>query len=832
MRAMILTWLAATSICPAQGDVWRQAEENAQQAQRAIKFCNRYAHGWLSHADSISGLLPRTVKGEQYWNAPDCAADNYPFIVLTAHITDDYYLKQIARTLLDTEQKLTNRLDGLPDDFDFAKQAFRNDQYDIDRLIFGASEYAKDGLMPITEWIGPSPWLDRMEQLIRDIWKHAPHETPAGKIPSRSVEVNGELLQTMSRLYWLTRCENYLTWVFQLSDYYFLYAPLSRSTSLRLRDHGCEIVGGLSEAYVIASRLDPDRYRRYQPEMHAVLDAILKAGINDDGMMVAIINPKEGTRKDDRMSDTWGYVYDAFATVTAIDDVPRYRDAIKHVLENVHKYHGKDHDGLGGADGYADSIEGAINLLNRFPVESAFQWVDEEIKYIYDHQRHDGIIEGWYGDGNSARTVLMVALWKTQGITAAPWREDVLLGATHGTNGTLYVTLKSEWSWTGTLRFDRPRHKDVFHMPIDYPRINQFPEWFTVATDRDYTIAVDSAKPKRISGKDLLRYKLSLKPGESIRLTISDHVSAPAAALRQMRYTSRSSEEAVAWQNELRSELMKLLKLDDLRKAVIPLGTDVKKEEPRDSYMLREMELNSTPTRRFQVTVTVPDPEAAGKGPYPAVICTHGHGGDRHAVHNPESIYKGFARELARRGVVTISTNVGQHKVYEPGRMLMGERLWDLMRCVDYLETLPDVDKARIGCAGLSLGGEMAMWLGAMDTRITATCSSGFLTKMDQMEQNHCMCWKFTGLRELVDFSDIYSLTAPRALQCQNGLKEGPHMFTVPLAREVMEEIAIVYKDFKQPDRVQLAVHDGGHEVDLPSLLTFFEKHLSISPSP
>ena len=69
------------------------------------------------------------------------------------------------------------------------------------------------------------------------------------------------------------------------------------------------------------------------------------------------------------------------------------------------------------------------------------------------------------------------------------------------------------------------------------------------------------------------------------------------------------------------------------------------------------------------------------------------------------------------------------------------------MRCVGYLESLPTVDKTRIGCGGLSLGGEMAMWLAAMDTRIAAADSCGWLTTMDQLESNHCLCWKFAGLR-------------------------------------------------------------------------------------
>ena len=148
------------------------------------------------------------------------------------------------------------------------------------------------------------------------------------------------------------------------------------------------------------------------------------------------------------------------------------------------------------------------------------------------------------------------------------------------------------------------------------------------------------------------------------------------------------------------------------------------------------------------------------------------------------------------------------------------------MRCVDYIESLSGVDRTRIGCAGLSLGGEMAMWLGAMDERIVATVSAGFLTTMDHMEQNHCMCWKFPGLRELVDFADIYALTAPRPLQCQNGLREPQSQFYVPLARQAMEEIRTIYRDMTRPENVTLDVHDEGHVIDLPALLYFFATHL------
>lgn len=301
-------------------------------------------------------------------------------------------------------------------------------------------------------------------------------------------------------------------------------------------------------------------------------------------------------------------------------------------------------------------------------------------------------------------------------------------------------------------------------------------------------------------------------------------------ALRQMKYSSRPKPQAVLWQRDVRAKLFGTLHLTDLVgcEQPIPFAPKIVATTRHDTFTEKEIEINSTPGRRIKIILTLPH---SSNGPFPAVVCIHGHGGNRRVVYDSSTIYKGFATALASRNYVTISADVGQHNVCEPGRQLMGERLWDVMRCVDYLESLAEVDRARIGCAGLSLGGEMTMWLGAMDPRLKATVSAGFLTVMDQMEQKHCLCWKFDGLRELADYADIYSLIAPRALECQNGLKEGPTQFYVPIARKAMQEIDVIYADLGQSDNATLRVHEGGHEIDLPSLLAFFDKHLSPAKS-
>jgi len=523
--ALVTTLIAleAPGAEPASVTPWDQAQANGEVSRKAVAFSRAYAWGWLAYADPASGLLPRTLDGADYWNAQDCAADNLPFLVLTAHVLDDYYLKRAASALLEAERRLTTRVDGLPDTYDFATQGFREPDMNWDAILFGASEYVKDGLMPITEWLGPGPWEERMLELLHGIWKHATTETPAGRVPLNNLEVHGELLQSMSRVYWRTGDPRFKEWCFRLADLYLLHDHLLDHPRIRLRDHGCEVLSGLSEAYLIAAREDPERHRRYRAPLHAILDDILEHAVNEDGMMPNTYRPRRSGETDGGISDGWGYVYNAFLTVAEIDEVPRYREAVRHALRQVHKYLEAQWEGR-PADGYADTVEGALNLLNRIPVESAFDWAEQTMHRLWSLQRPDGIIEGWYGDGNSARTSLMVALWKTQGVAPAPWRDDLQLGAVHAADGTLHLHLHSGSAWTGVLRFDQARHRNWLRLPFDYPRINQFPEWFTVEDESDYTLQTDEAPAQTVSGVTLRSLPLKLKPGQTLRLSVARNV--------------------------------------------------------------------------------------------------------------------------------------------------------------------------------------------------------------------------------------------------------------------------------------------------------------------
>ncbi|TKJ39359.1 MAG: hypothetical protein CEE38_01060 [Planctomycetes bacterium B3_Pla] len=466
-----------------------QAAENGRLANEGFVRCRNFVRGWLRQADPKTGLIPRNLgRDKDIWNAQDSAADNYPFMVLTTAIIDRPLFEGRMHSMLRAETQLTSRLGHLPDTYSFSKRGFYDKKPDLGRIVFGSSEYVKDGLLPLTEWLGPSPWSRRMIHILNDLWARAPVETPHGKILSANQEINGEMLQTLSRIYWMTGDRKYLDWAVRLGDYYLLgqHHPTRDQTRLSLDDHGCEIVSGLCELYATVSFARPDKRSAYRGSIHEMLARILQAGRHEYGLFYNWVNLQTG-RHDNNLTDNWGYNLNGFYTVYLIDKTEGYRQAVQTALGNLDRYYSDYKWEGGGADGYADSIEGAINLYNREPVSDVAKWLDSQTRIMWNIQRPDGIIEGWHGDGNFARTTIMYCLWKTKGLTVRPWRDDVVFGAVQE-GETLKISINSERGWKGKLLFDTPRHRTVMKMPLDWPRINQFPEWFTVKSQKSYVV--------------------------------------------------------------------------------------------------------------------------------------------------------------------------------------------------------------------------------------------------------------------------------------------------------------------------------------------------------
>lgn len=539
-RAIVLCLLGAMGLSGARADSpWEEAARHAQRAHEAFLRSQRVLRAWWAQRDPQTSLLPQNLR-EPLWTPENSAADLYPFLLMAAYFVDPPLFPELLKTMRH-EVAFTNRLGRLPDAYSLAEHRFLRAEVNLPRVIFGASEYAKDGLLPLTEVLGRGVWFARMQEIVEDIFAHAPLETDYGHLPAADTEVNGEMLQVLARLFAATRERRYLDWAKRIGDAYCLEV-LPRShflpahqwdfaqhravrDVLSLNDHGNEIIGGLSELFLVAKHFDPEAAARYEEPLRRMFDTLLEKARNKDGLWFRLIEPSTLKVLQERTPDTWGYALSGVYTFGLATGEEKYCAAAEEALRHLNQPAYYD---WGGADDFADSIEGALLLLQRRPVPEGFSWLEVVEPRFLAKQREDGIVEGWHGDGNYVRTALMLALYHTQGVSLVPWEEGVHLGAVQS-QGRLHVLLKAEQDWRGLLRFDSPRHREAMGLPVDYPRLNSFPEWFPVEATRLYRVEVveegkGAEKPPAglwLGGELHYGLPLSLKAGETLRLRIA-----------------------------------------------------------------------------------------------------------------------------------------------------------------------------------------------------------------------------------------------------------------------------------------------------------------------
>ncbi len=519
------------------GQGFETAARNGAQAQEALQRSRRVMNAWLARADPVTGLLQRRGT-ENAWYVRDSGADLYPFLVIAAYYTDRPTYEGTMSAILRSEILHTTRVGRLSDDVVFGGRGFENPEIDMDRIIFGSSEYVKDGLLPLTELLGHRQWYVRMRGLVDDLIRYAPYETRFGRLPSLSAEVNGDLLQALSRLAYLTQNPSYIDQAVRIGDFYFqevipksnglpahlwnLETGQPASDVFVLSDHGNEILGGLSELVLFLKLGDHTAYERFWQPFTDLVNTLLDTGLNEDGVWYTSISLADHQPVDKRHAHCWGYLFNGVYTAYLITGEERFREATLRALKTVTEKptYLDDPDGSGrnyGSNAYSDAIESAITFKNRFPDAVDWSVLDTCVKRFLERQREDGIIEDWYGDGNYVRTALMYALMKSQGTWIEPWREDVRLGAVSDADGVL-LYMEAEKPWDGRIRFDVPRHELFFNMPLNYPRLNEWPEWSTVEMDRLYTVAVDDEQTIRSGGELAAGMTVHVDPSLRIRV--------------------------------------------------------------------------------------------------------------------------------------------------------------------------------------------------------------------------------------------------------------------------------------------------------------------------
>ena len=234
----------------------------------------------------------------------------------------------------------------------------------------------------------------------------------------------------------------------------------------------------------------------------------------------------------------------------------------------------------------------------------------------------------------------------------------------------------------------------------------------------------------------------------------------------------------------------------------------------------------------FHVTANVYRPK--GEGPFPAVLHPVGHSQNGKAYTE----YQKANRLLAKHGFIVLCYDPigqgerkqfldekgngvhgasGEHQQLGVAPILLGRGLasymvWDGVRALDYLCSRSDVDPKRLGCMGISGGGNMTSYLMAYDDRIAAAAPGCFVTTHRQKnerpgpgdaEQN-----LFAQIRDGFDHPDFLLARAPKPTLILAATKD-----FVPIEGtwDAYRQAKRVYTALGYPERVALAETNKKH---------------------
>ena len=325
-----------------------------------------------------------------------------------------------------------------------------------------------------------------------------------------------------------------------------------------------------------------------------------------------------------------------------------------------------------------------------------------------------------------------------------------------------------------------------------------------------------------------------------------------------------------SWQKTARARVLEHLFYAPPRTSPEP---ELIRRTDREDYIEEYLTFRTTPDLRVPAYVLIPRKAAL---PAPGLVVLHCHGGayvwgkekvvaleNEHPVLSEfkQRLYEGksIATELVRLGYVVITIDMfywGERRMLldeDPpsyrerqqmtaddvaafnrrasqgeqlvARSLMtagitwpGVMLWDDLRTLDYLASRPEVDRQRLGCVGLSVGGYRSFLLAALDPRIKAAVDVGWMTAFAPAIRRHVLntvglTFHIPGLYRYMDLPDLAALVAPRSLLVINGSRDV--LFPPAGVETAFRKIEACYRKASVPDRQRCRLYDAPHQFNV-----------------
>lgn len=267
-----------------------------------------------------------------------------------------------------------------------------------------------------------------------------------------------------------------------------------------------------------------------------------------------------------------------------------------------------------------------------------------------------------------------------------------------------------------------------------------------------------------------------------------------------------------------------------------PLDLKVEEEVDEGTFVRRLITYAAEPNSRVPAYLLIPKPALAGK-PARAVLCLHptdNQFGHKVVVGLGGKEASQYARELTERGYVTLAPAYPQLANYQPDLEKLGyasgtmKAIWDNMRGLDLLESLPFVRRGKFAAIGHSLGGHNALFTAAFEPRVAAVASScGFDSFLDYYSERPSVWQRGNGwtqtrymprladyagrLEEIpFDFHEVIAVIAPR--HCFVSAPTGDSNFKWKSAAAVVTAAAPVFQLHGAADNLRIEHPDTPHE--------------------
>jgi dienelactone hydrolase len=329
-----------------------------------------------------------------------------------------------------------------------------------------------------------------------------------------------------------------------------------------------------------------------------------------------------------------------------------------------------------------------------------------------------------------------------------------------------------------------------------------------------------------------------------------------AAAPRQLRFRARTRGEAEEWQKALRSKLTELV--GGFPKERPPLRPITLETRAFPGYTREKIVFDSGPGVSMLAYLQLPE---KARRPAAVMICVPGHGrgvddivgiDDRGGERTDRAGYQhDFAIQVAEAGIAAmaiepmgfgcrrdpINARAGlSRKACDPaaggallvGQTMVGWRVRDIMRTLDYIATRSELDSNRVGCMGISGGGTVTVFSAALDPRIRVGLVSGYLNTFRDSVGSlaHCIDNYVPGILNWAEMHDVAGLIAPRPLFVESGEKD--NIFPIQASIESFNEVRQIYGVFGAPDSVEQEVFPGEHSFWGKRGIPFLARHLKV----